>query len=422
MSTAFSQNYDQYQQRPQNYSQSLWHVNDHELHHPGDRFEPQESAYIAATIESGTGPLETAPIPQGMILFAEDFVKHMGIAPTELSTMRDVADFVRHFLDYIEPYFLFTDMPVQLTGMQLTRTYRMKQSHSVLSPEDVEIFRVLQGFSFSSTQAIFSILEHPDTVRILRGEPVYHSKTGERLTREDVLNRVMKALWGDLQHHAEEALFQHYQDLDTTRMEDTQIRSLDAYQQRDQLFWYAGFLGCLLWVKSHHSLAYLVEYHPIYYSVLQLVKGKLSLIPESGGEAIVYNYDIFTHAHVTVETSTPPGTCENCKSTLHCTKFINVNAIANPVCSCGKAVDLEDRTGWGHGWSNLCESYRKSFPLLNAYVCQRCLYMAINRLPQDAKCGRKQCPATQCPHHLGYGAYVQAMSDRRRMLLTHRPE
>jgi hypothetical protein len=359
----------------------------------------------------------------------EDFVARFGATPTEFSDVSGVVHYIISFLDFTEPYFLFVDMPVQVASNQLKYTYRHKKSGEVLDPIEMETFLVAPKWEFIPYKKALEVLEHPVTKQILRGEQVFNA-AGNSLTKRDVLDKITELVWGPPGHlhaHVEDWLWRFYDELPDSlpKMTDDVMQSLDSYQRKDNEFWTVAVVGALLWFKSPHSLRYLTEYHPIYWSVLRWDQegNRFTVVPYSGGEAVIWNWDVYTHNHLVVEANTPPGTCESCKTTLHCTKYLNATALFHPTCSCGSPVDPEDVSGWKHGHSTQCQPYDTAHPSFAAFVCQRCIQMAVfdpgNR---GRKCSRMECPATQCPHHAGQAAYIAHLTNRRRMLLTHAPQ
>lgn len=417
--------FENFVDRPPNYKQSLWYVDDGELHDPGERFISECRPLVEQIMEGGEAPLETAPIPGGLVKFVDTFVRDMRIIPTELSSVEDVVSAFMTFLDYTEPYYLFVDSAVQIISNELKSTYRHRKSGSVLPAEEVETFKVIEGWSFEPYQKIVQVLSHPATRQLILGEAVYRPSTGERLTKEDILCKLDEILYWDTECFAmyvTDILARHYGNMPNQSMDDVMIRSLDSYQARDHLFWYAAFVGCMLWTRSPFALPFLVEYHPIYSSLLYLdTNRQVQYVPNSGGEAVIWNWDVYTHEHLIVEANTPPGTCESCKQTLHCTKYVNARALFAPTCSCGGTIDVEDHNLRNHGYSERCRPYKEANPPFNAYVCQRCLNMAIHKLHNTIRCGRAKCPATSCPHHAGKGAYVAELSKQRRMSLPYIP-
>lgn len=427
--SAFNEyHYEQFTRKTPNYKQTLWQVEDSELYRPGERFIAETSPYVEAIMEQGSGPLENSVVPEGLVAFVQNFVQKLGVDSSENSTVSSVVHYVLQFLDYEEPYFLFVDMPVQIKSNQLVQTYRHKKSRSALNPEEVETFQVAHGWDFKPYKQAVALLEHPVTKQILRGEKVL-SAEGKELSREDIVEKLSIMLWGPPGHltsHVEDWLYRYYADLpsNSPNMEDINLQALEACQRHDMKFWEIASVGCLMWFKSPHALGYLVDYHPIYSAVLQWNKEdrQFQILPSSGGEAVVWGWDVYNHSHLIIEKNEPPGTCESCKVTLHCTKFLNATALFHPVCSCGKPIDPEDTRGWQCGYGKDCEKYKKEHPAFDAFVCQRCIQMALtdpnNRM---RKCDRMQCPAFKCPHHAGQAAYIAHLTEKRRLQLTHQP-
>jgi hypothetical protein len=242
------------------------------------------------------------------------------------------------------------------------------------------------------------------------------------------LKKLSEILYGDhpsLLSVIEEWLFTHFSDLryNGINLTDEEILQLDSEQQLDMKFWTVATISVLMWLRSPYAIRFLAEYHPVYQAVLywDSKADKVKVVPESGGEVIVNKWDVYTHLHLLVETNSPPGTCESCKQSLHCTKYINAQALFHPVCSCGKLVPVEETEFRGHDWKNGdCRAYLEQHKPFNAFVCQRCIQMALDgRDPLIARCQRTVCPATQCPHHAGGKAYIHELTRRRTLMLTH---
>lgn len=420
--------YDEFTGRPINYTQSLWRVQDLHMQRPEERFHVETSPLVECVMERGGGPMEEAELPQGMVNFVVRFLEYFKVVPTKFSSVEDALESILPFLDYTEPYFLFADMPVQIDGNNFLYTYRFKDTKQVLDPSKIEVFKVKPGWKFESYGITKDLLENSYTKRILAGENLKSEKTGQYVTKEDVLDRIVTVLWGPPSHmrsHVDDWLYGFYEDLPSTafREDDDVLRSMDAFKAEDQMFWYAAAVGAFMWLRSPNALPFLIEYHPIYGSVLRRdpKTKEIEIRPGTQGEAIVYRWDVYTREHLVVEEGSQPGTCENCKQLSHCTKFVNATALFHPICSCGKTIDVEDTDTFGsHGYSSSCQKYRDAHPAFNAFVCQRCLQMAITGNAHDVKrkCSRFSCPATKCTHHAGEKAYYEYLSQRRRLMLT----
>jgi len=261
---------------------------------------------------------------------------------------------------------------------------------------------------------------------VLGGGYVKHKTEGRYLTDDDVLDKLSEILYGDppsLRSVVEEWLFDSFENLNyRSNLMDEELLNLDSDRSADTHFWTVCAISVLMWLKSPYAIRFLAEYHPIYGALLEWdeKQGRVVVIPESGGEAIVSGWNVYTRADLNVEENSPPGTCESCKQTLHCTKFINTQALFHPVCSCGQLVPLEENNFVGHAYSGACKPYLDQYPPFDAFVCQRCMHMAVNQLsPGTTKCQRTSCPATTCPHHIGSGAYIRDLTKRRTMMLPH---
>jgi len=253
---------------------------------------------------------------------------------------------------------------------------------------------------------------------------VMHQSKNRPVTREDILERLSEIIYGhyeSLQADVEQWLYTHYSSGSVMAgLTDEELLSLDSDSQLDKSFWTVVTLAALMWFKSPYAVRFLSEYHPVYMKLLRwdAKQGRMVVIPESGGEVVVDGWNIYTRHDLTVEEGNPPGTCESCKQSLHCTKYINAQALFHPECSCGQLVNVENTDFEGHTWTGGCKPYLDQHPPFNAFVCQRCMYMAVNRMPKETtKCQRTSCPATQCQHHMGNRAYAHELTKRRTLLL-----
>jgi len=419
-----SSTFSQHESRPINYSQTLWNVNHDSMKSPVDRFIQESSIYIDSISDAGQGPLEGAPIPKGMVRFAEWFVNLMGVDATKYSSVNDVAKRVLCYLDYSEPYFLFVDTSVQLVPNQLKYTYRFKNSGGILPPEKIECFKVMNGWDFKPYKLAMDFINHPVTQQVLKGEYVKHTKRGDAVTLEDIHSRIGELIWGSpgfLYSWIDDWLYAFYEDMPLNTASDEEQMSIDSYRQKDYVFWVTAVLGCLVWFKSPHAIPYLTEYHPVYSAILGWdVQGNKPYIVEgSGGEAIIYGWDVYNHHHITVETNAPPGSCDCCQLPLHCTKLVNATAVKHPTCSCGQPVELDDTEFQGHSWGGACGIYRREHPTVPAFACQRCLGLLLKGRNKEWACEQSQtCPNVACSHHAGRAHYLRELTKRRTLMLT----
>lgn len=420
--------YFEVSQRPVNYNQNLWRVDDSELHKPGERFISGSSPYLDSIVEKSiAGPLESAPIPKGLLTYVTDAVKAFGVVSSKYSSVEEVLFRVLRWLDFEEIYYLIFGAAVQQNCNQLKFTYRLKKDGTVLPPNRLECFNIVRSFDFPQYKACCEFMDHPMIKAAMAGQVVLHQSKRTPITLDDIFDKLSEILYGDyggLLSETEQWLYTFYTSLEVNRvMDDEEILNLDSSRNQDSMFWIASTLAALMWFKSPYAIRYLSEYHPVYMKLLRWDdrQKRMVVIPESGGEVVVDGWDVYTREHLIVEESNPPGTCECCKTTLHCTKYVNAQALFHPTCSCGQPVPVEDTDFHGHDWKGTCTSYLSIHPPFNAFVCQRCMYMAINKLePSVAKCQRTICPATQCPHHIGSRAYMNELTKRRTMLLTSR--
>ena len=413
--------------KPVNYSPNLWKVNDIELSKPGERFISDKSPYLDAIIETGiAGDLQSASMPQGLIKYVEAAVKMFGALPSKHSSVHDVMNCVMRWLDFGEFYYLLFNSAVQHNANQFKYTYRLKKNNAVLSPSNLECFNVAYGYGFDQYRDCCEFLGHPSIQDALQGKQVTYQGKGRPITKTDILEKLCTILYGHfegLQSEVEDWVLNHYEHGQfMIELTDEEILNLDSEKERDTRFWLVCMVAALMWFKSRYALKFLSEFHPVYRRVLKWdgARNDVVVIPESGGEVVVDCWRIYTRDDLIVEETKPPGTCESCKNPLHCTKYVNAQALFHPVCSCGELVPVEDTDFGGHGWRGECKAYLREFAPFNAYVCQKCMYAAVNNLNPATKCQRAICPATSCPHHIGSHAHAQELTKRRTLLLTSR--
>ena len=413
--------------RPLNYSQNLWKVEDLEYYKSGERFVQDYSPLLDIIANQEAGPLESAPIPKGLVLFVTDYLNLFQAVPSRHTKLEHVLYKVFSFLDIHEFYFLLFGSLIQHNANPLLYTYRLKTNGTTLRPDKLECFHVVPQWKFEPFTEAERFVRHPDIESVLRGAVIPHHTKRTPITETDILEKLSEIVYG---HHevlvseVEEWLFAFYEDIRySTKTQDEEVYSLDADQVLDSRYWFIATLAALIWFKSPHALRFLSEYHPIYRELLVWDKGidRVMIDPKSGGEAIVDGWTIYTRADLVVEENAPPGTCGCCKQALHCTKFVNSEALFHPICSCGKPVYVEDTDGTHH-FNRECVPYQQQHPPFNSFVCQRCLAMALHRLPPTTQCQRSSCPALECKHHPGASAFGSEMTNRRRMLLTQQPQ
>ena len=421
--------------KPINDTQSLWRVHsDHYFACPEERFLKGNSPLIEATTSCGDGLLSNYPhLPKGMLTFAGDLAKRFGVTHSQHVSPGDIGYKLLTHLDFSEPYYVLCDSPVQLNpGAQVGNTYRTKDTKSVLVPDDIEVFQVVEGYDFPQFKAANDLMMHPATQAVLNGQYVKHAKRGDQLTKQDILAKLEAILWGAERYFEswiDDWAFDHYHELsynpqtvDEVALETNSIRDLD----KD--FWHVFAVGCVMWLKSPYSLRYLTESHPVYYAVLGWNKqtNEPEIRPESGGVAVVSGMNIFTLDDLTVETGVTAGSCVICKESLHCTDLVNSWAVVDPICNCGKPIQirvgypeepLHDLTHRNHE----CNEYKAKHPGYPRvdFICQHCLFAKVNKVPMDMPCGRVSCPNTKCLHHAGKQSYVRELTRRRTMMLTH---
>ena len=416
-----------------NTAQSLWRVNDSYVDCPEERFLTNTcSQYVEGVLDQGEGPLESARIPQGLIAFVNNVVNMFGVVPSQYVGVESVIYYTLQFLDYTEPFYLLTNMPVEIVmGGQLKHTMRWKDTGSVIPPHLSEVFKANTEVTYDQFEAAGAFLSLPEVKKTLAGEWVQHPEreVGHRYSKHDIVDGLTNILWGSghfFDSWVSEWVYGYYSDLEfEPGQDDLTLADIDSIKGHDLPYWMVVGLGCLLWFKSPYSMEYLVDTHPLYEAIWiwNKEKGIAEIRPDTGGIAIVMGWDIATLRDVAVERGVTAGSCVSCKQPLHCTKLINTWAVVDPMCSCGREIDPEvgndGETSDDHTYDE-CKPYTQGhpgFPRIE-YVCTRCLFNKMHNLPEQTGCGRTTCPAVKCPHHAGQQAYIRAVTQRKTMLLT----
>jgi hypothetical protein len=426
---------EQYQQysifnkdRPQNYKPSLWQVNDKFVDNPTERFaEKTEFPFLDQAVEAyGAGPLETAAIPAGLKNFCLDFCKKFGCGPSEWAGVEDVIWNVFTHLDYTDPYFLFTDTAVQVSQEHLKYVFKLKDTGSVMPADKIESFQVMRGWDFWPYAKSKELMFHAGTQAVLAGQQIMHKTQNRPVDKSDIIMKLGDILYGRSHMFpdiVEDWIFHYYDGLRYDRRTDEAfVNSLDSISAHDWLFWQVTTVATMLWLKSPHAIPWLIDIHPVYWAVLRISDetNRAIIAPGTNGVAIAHGWDIYTLEHFDV-VKVEPGTCGCCGSTVHCTKYVNVAAINADICTCQKAVDIEDVDLEEHNHS-ACNFYRHNNRPVKDYLCLRCLEVGLtnktrgehNQLGDERKCGRMSCPAFgRCKHHPGREAYVQSLTQNR---------
>ena len=435
--------------------QNLWRVNDTYFTSPEERFQKTESPLYEVASSLTCGPLEGAGIPRGMLSFAERLLALFKANPlSPFVTLEDIAYSLLRHLDFSDMYYVLVNMPVELcTGYELTSTFRFKKSGSVLNPSKLEVFKVVEGYSFPQYRDAVSFLERPDVVAVLEGAYVQHASLGRAVTANDVRRRLQRIVGGDSPRSAadgtplegewiEELVYDlqegHYEGVGTFDTGDHQrnVDILENARDQDMDSWKIAVTGFLMWLRSPHAIRYLLDFHPIYQAVLEwnAETQQPQVIEGTKGFSFVYGWDVYTLRELDVEPGVAAGTCVMCKGSLHCTELVNSYGVLNPICDCGEAVQLfvesrddvmydhhESYRGKQIGRKHLCEQYRARYPGYPRidYLCHHCFQAAHYKTSREAKCVRTECPNTACSHHVGQAMYIQTLTARRRQSLTH---
>ena len=406
----------------------LWAVEDNFIAHPECKIQKNTSPYIEATVESwGTYQFENAKAPPDMLAFVEMFVRMLGIVPSQYSTVHGLCNDVMRHLEYSQPYYFTIDMPISLLNdAELTNTYRHRATGHMLDPSRIEIFQYVRGWEFTPYNVVKNMLEHPGMQHFLRSgqlPPMYKTREEALVSILNKVSEVVYGRFGWLEEFVEEVVGHHEEALiyDTHPATEIDRGEISDHLSRDWLFWLAGSLAVMTWFRGPKALPFLIQYHILYDQLLEYddTAGTVREWAGTGGEAIVDCTNVYTHKQVEKVANRLPDTCSCCNVSTHCTKYLNLSAIQFPTCSCGQPVDPFETDNAYSGHSRLdCRPYASSYPIKAGYLCQRCLFKAINRIPGEVQCGRAACPATKCQHHMGIDYRLRALTQQRTHQLT----
>lgn len=413
------------------YRPSLLEVNDSYLQDPSQRFERHHDHLYEATIEAyGNGVFETIPRKYllGMEKFVTDFIHFMGL-PTDGPILPEtVVHFFGNYLDHWDLYFLFYDMPVSIQHDQMFHTYSVKATGETLDPEKIEIFRVQTGWDFWPYRRFSELLGTPQIQAWARGEVQMSQRTGQPITREQILQVLCEPVFGDylqLVEHMSDSI-ERWTEASDYGVEATVESVADGRDLRavSLEIAVAGAIACAAYLKSEYALQLLINNHPIYYEVLEwdYDQNCAKLRAGTDGECVLYGWQPYTLKTVTKHLGLPPGTCRRCQETLHCTKLLDSVALTFKQCGCGSLMDPQDLERSKHK-NPECTAFYRAQPPVPGFFCRSCTaalltYRTAFEIPPQVKCERSACPNTQCPHHLGDAARRHALNEQRRLMLT----
>jgi hypothetical protein len=420
-------------------SKSVWEVNDHLLIKPEIRFQPEGCPLIEATVYNWSVAIfEDARIPDDLTQFVVGLCKMFHIPKPTLCDVEDPLISMLQHIGYQDPYLPLVDTMVQLTNHSMLYTYKVKSTGDTLDPSKVEVFAVNTDWKFEPYYAAQSIIEAPAFQAFLRGEYIPEAAmiaaNGDvtRARHETILmalEKLINSVYGPMQNFnwvVSENMFAFH---DNNSFEERHARTsgmtqadIDAAQTADELFWMVASAATVIWLKSPRALPFLIEKHPVYACLLyeDPDTGKIMLEPNTGGKVLVDHEQVYTLYEIAEFKTAPPGSCESCGGAHHCSKYINIVALKNPICSCGDEVDPRDTGLSSHNPQNYrCKPYATKYPPTSGFVCQRCMHVTLNNLDrQTTPCGRVTCPATDCRFHMGDRARLHALTAARTRVLT----
>jgi hypothetical protein len=411
-------------------NKGLWEVDDRLSSNPSLRFQREGSPLIDLIYDGGAQPmLEGVRIPKQCILFLKQwFLSKLRIPESEVVSIEDIAQYAFSALDYEDPYFFLSDMPISLSQDNYSHTYIHKKTRSTLNPEKLEIFKVQFGWNFPYYMQVHKLLAHPMAEEIARGRFVAHPSGTRNMDIVDVMRPMFAAVCGSWEYSkglVEHWMTNYYDGLkyDLNNGDLASLEKIEIAQERDLVLWLAVSLGVVTWLKSPHGLRFLMHVHPIYESVLEWNEdtNRPMVAKDSGGYAVVDGWTVYTARDLELRENIKPGTCEVSGQTLHCTRLVNVHAVMHK-CFCGKQRDPLNADEYGTEKGHSHPSCRQWRDLYGAPQMRFISYAALdNQLSgrdPDTRCQRHSCPTTDCKYHAGYAARIQALTNNRARMLT----
>ena len=425
-----------------NFSKDLFDVDDNELRSPGRRFvdgKEEPFFYTDAAMNAG-GIFHNSYLPQGLLNFIKGAVSKFNLTHSEFLDERDAAYEAMSYIDYYYPYYVLDDAPVQISQKHLQYTFKLESSHrgrAILNPSKIESFEFVPDYNYSTYSEWLRFISSPAVNEILlRG---YAEINGQRKTIEDLYQRWASIIGVELEI-AEDVLINHYDFKGRgVAAADKDLMDPDTIRQMDKPFFMICYLTALTWMKSPKAMSFLVEEHPVYREILMVEFDpihKKEVIDQRTGlpkislrypdkmlsnVVIAADWTLLSANDLEVIPNQKPGTCMSCGNILHCTKYVNASAIDNPICSCGKVVEVDDVDGDVHGYSSNCSAYQNAHPLNVGFMCIRCLRVRLenasrpehSKLGSEAGCARFECPNYYCTFHAGRKAYVNELTKKR---------
>lgn len=398
----------------------LWKVNDAWLDDSSGKLERTHSSLTELTVEQwGCYPFDNADIPQDMLQFVTQFLIRLRFSKPVSCDLEEMCRMILTRIDYHDPYFFLIDTLIKPSHNELNHTYRDRKTGDILDATKIETFELDLEWKFTPFMAIG---------HLFRTHSLFtQNRWGDEKALVDFLKETCRAVWGDWEGYTKYFIddvieeYRQYEIFEGDNSSDPSHVSLAVQNlENEKWHWHAVGLGVAAWIKSQNALPWLVTYHPVYDSLLKLNDDfTVTPWPRSGNEAVIDGTSIYTHEHLEVLSGRKPDACACCGAEAHCTQYLNMTALFNPVCSCGGLIDPMD-TACVYGTHNTrsCQPYKAKHQIRLGYVCQRCIWVSANRLETHTKCGRTICPAVNCQHHLGVGARMQALTKQRTMQLT----
>lgn len=412
-------------------AKQMWEVDDRLSANPSLKHRRDcRNAYLEAIYEAGCAPpMEGAPIPEGLISFVEKkFLAKFMPPHSRFASIESVVHAIQRYLDWEEPYFFLVDMPISITEENFLHTYRVRKTGSILDPSKIETMRVNMGWKFPHYTYIYRLMEDERTKTVLSGGAVAKPDGTGMVNKEDVLDSVLKASYGNPSYAnsmIESWMNNYYEDLryDSNAASAETIKEIEDAADTDVYFWKTVAAATFTWFKSHHGLRYLIKYHPVYYELLDwdTDQDKIVLSDHSRkcGWCVIDGWSILTAMDLDLLDSVSPGTCSVTKQELHCAELVNVPAVRGP-CACGNRRDVREVEYYSYNRehrSDVCKLWESKNPIQTAFICYGSLYNILSELPADTKCPRHSCPNTKCSLHAGGSARISALTQQRIKML-----
>jgi hypothetical protein len=397
----------------------LWTVHDAYVNDPKERFKASGmDVLIEMNCETGYGPMGDKSPSEDMLVFMRQMLDAFGISPHRYE-VEDAAHELLYHLDFQEPYWLLVDSAVTfIKGGNVDKCYRFKDTGRAIEPDSCEVFQVNFGWNFAPFEAAMSMLRHPLAKRVMAGEVVHNPSSGAVITKHGLLDKLVECVWGSRNAFdwIIDQLLQNRYDNEVYYRSDSPYEAEDAQINfdLDYEFFLFSYVAGMLWLRSPQAMQYLIKIHPIYGALLywDAESQQPRALPNTGNLALVTGWDVYTAEHLLV-TNAPAGSCFGCGQSLHCTKFVNINGLRGDPCTCGRGHEDPTNTETGYHDRN-CAMLRS---MRFEFLCQKCMYDGTYG-SSTIKCGRAICPNTKCNWHMGDGARIKALTEKRKLMLT----